>query len=262
MEKGHEDWLIRGCFVEVSWGTDWWQATAKRIKADGGMPNVCKGHILVSYVGGTEEDDEWIAIASGRLRKPQEDFEVEPEAPPAQKDAGVPKKKLKPKIGPGGPGLPGSKGADVRHDVRHDAGSADERDEKKRDSLGKSIVVSDARWLALGDEVVELLRDGPVAEGTILDRIGTRETKRKKKQMALQRLVDGDFIVRQGAGTLGDPHRYFVPDDMYEEGSIVAWVNPNAQLAHRLHLQSQGQTSQAGLAGRMLLQAQAPQQVN
>jgi len=45
---------------------------------------------------------------------------------------------------------------------------------------------------------------------------------------------------------------------------MVAWVNPNAQLAHRLHLQSlsQGQTGQAGLAGRMLLQAQAPQQVN
>ncbi len=108
--------------------------------------------------------------------------------PPAQRDAGLQKKKLKPKMGPVGPGLPGSKGAD--------AASADDREEKKRDSLGKGIVVSDARWLALGDEVVELLRDGPVAEATILDRIGTRETKRKKKQMVLllQRLVHVELL--------------------------------------------------------------------
>ena len=36
-------------------------------------------------------------------------------------------------------------------------------------------------------------------------------------QVAQQRLVEGDFIIRQGAGTLNDPLRYFVPDDLYEE---------------------------------------------
>jgi len=45
----------------------------------GGAVGVGKGHIMVSYVGGTADDDEWIAIASGRLRKPQEDFEVDHE---------------------------------------------------------------------------------------------------------------------------------------------------------------------------------------
>jgi len=62
-----------------------------------------------------------------------------------------------------------------------------------------------------------------VCTHTILIRIGTRETKRKKKQLALQRLVDGDFIIRQGAGTLGDPHRYFVPDDMCELLESASW---------------------------------------
>ena len=29
-----------------------------------------------------------------------------------------------------------------------------------------------------------------------------------------------------------------MPDDVYEEGSILPWVNPNAHLAHRLQLQA------------------------
>ena len=32
---GHEEWLLQGAYVEVNWGSDWWQATAKRIKALG-----------------------------------------------------------------------------------------------------------------------------------------------------------------------------------------------------------------------------------
>jgi len=61
----------------------------------------------------------------------------------------------------------------------------------------------------------------------------------------------------QGAGTLGDPHRYFVPDDTYQEGSLVPWVNPNAHLAHRLHAQSQDAQSRAhssaSPSGRLLM---------
>jgi hypothetical protein len=51
-------------------GSDWWQATAKRIKAAGGAAGAAKGHVLVSYVGGTAEDDEWYAISSRDLREP------------------------------------------------------------------------------------------------------------------------------------------------------------------------------------------------
>lgn len=68
VECGHEDWLRQGWFVEVNWDSDWWQATAKRIKAQGGAIGVAKGHVLVSYVGGTAEDDEWIEIARCVLR--------------------------------------------------------------------------------------------------------------------------------------------------------------------------------------------------
>ena len=50
---------MKGRFVEVRWGDDWWQAKAKRIKT-GKTGNVQKGHVYVSYVGGTADDDEWV----------------------------------------------------------------------------------------------------------------------------------------------------------------------------------------------------------
>ena len=105
------------------------------------------------------------------------------------------KKNSKPKVAGGGAGHSGAKGAE-----------AGAEEGKKWDASGRGgpgVILSDAKWLALGDEVVELLRDGPLAEQSIFEKIGTRETKRKKKQMVLQRLVDGDFVIRQGAGTLG-----------------------------------------------------------
>jgi hypothetical protein len=46
--------------------------------------------------------------------------------------------------------------------------------------------------------------------------------------------VAGDFLVRQGLGTVVDPHRYFVPDDDWEEGSAVPFIHPHAQLHARL----------------------------
>jgi len=39
--QGHEEWLLQGSYVEVNWGSDWWQATAKRIKALGNFVCVC-----------------------------------------------------------------------------------------------------------------------------------------------------------------------------------------------------------------------------
>ena len=61
LDRGHEDWCRKGSDVEVNWGSDWWQASVKRIKASGGVEAAGQGHVLVSYVGGTADDDEWIA---------------------------------------------------------------------------------------------------------------------------------------------------------------------------------------------------------
>jgi len=58
----------------------------------------------------------------------------------------------------------------------------------------------------LGDEIVEALRDGPMGEQRLLDVIGSRDSlshtnskdsQRHKKHLALQRMVRGDFVVRQ-----------------------------------------------------------------
>jgi hypothetical protein len=79
-----EDWLVVGKFVEVNWEEDWWQASIKQIKqkqggamSGGGMrgPPVS---VLVSYVGGDEGEDEWIQVASGRLRPPSDTFHEAP----------------------------------------------------------------------------------------------------------------------------------------------------------------------------------------
>jgi len=80
--NGLEPWLHEGAFVEVEWDKDWWQAVVKKIKlkqggggAMGGpMRGPQQGQVLVSYVGGDENEDEWIPLAGGRLRPPQEDF--------------------------------------------------------------------------------------------------------------------------------------------------------------------------------------------
>ena len=58
----------------------------------------------------------------------------------------------------------------------------------------------------LGDEIVEALRDGPMGEQRLLDLIGStdanshtnsKDSQRHKKLLALQRMVRGDFVVRQ-----------------------------------------------------------------
>lgn len=65
-------WLQVGMNVEVKWGTEWWQAEVKKVKLERGGDRVEK--VLVSYVGGTDEENEWIPFASRRLRPPTEAF--------------------------------------------------------------------------------------------------------------------------------------------------------------------------------------------
>ena len=267
LDRGHEDWCRKGSDVEVNWESDWWQASVKRIKASGGVEAAGQGHVLVSYVGGTAEDDEWIAIESGRLRKPQDDFDEDREAEGDGKAKADPAKNKK----TGSHRAKDAAGEAVGGDDGGGGGGTSNNKRKSGGGFARSSAAQDPKWLLMGDEIVELLADGPLAEQNILERVGCKDTKRKRKLQALQHLVDGDFLVRQGAGTLGDPHRYFVPDEQYEEGSTLPWVNPNAQLAQRLQLQLQqgpgasgpgaaatAMGSKLSLAGRL---GQAPVQV-
>ena len=206
VKKGHEEWLVKGGFVEVRWGDDWWQAKAKRIKT-GKTGNVQKGHVYVSYVGGTADDDEWVSIASGRLRKPQEDFEAEDDANEADDEPSAPGAAA-PAVSPNKPAT-GPKG------------------KAKGVARGAADASLAGRWVSMADDMIETLRDGPLMEITLLDRTAPG-VKRKKKQQTLQRLVDGDFIVCQGTGTVADPVRYFLPDETWPEGSSIPWVHPHA----------------------------------
>jgi hypothetical protein len=179
--------------------------------------------VYVSYVGGSEEDDEWISVASGRLRKPQEDFAEDPSGDSrGPKGGGLPHRgggrgrKAGSVYGGGdGGGMADSEGGVGSYGDRRGGGSHADK------------------WVWLGDEIIEVLKDGPLVESAILDRVGP-SVKRKRKVQALGRLVAGDFLVRQGSGTVVDPHRYFVPDDDWEEGSAVPFIHPHAQLHARL----------------------------
>ena len=51
--------VAKGSSVEVKSEGEWWDATVSKVRDD---------KIKVHYVGGTEEEDEWIALNSGRLR--------------------------------------------------------------------------------------------------------------------------------------------------------------------------------------------------
>lgn len=212
---------------QVRWGDDWWQATAKRIRVRPGPGSLASraaasGQVYVSYVGGSEEDDEWISVASGRLRKPQEDFAEDPSGDSR---------------GPKGGGMPHRGGGRGRK-AGSVYGSGDSGGMVDAESgvggYGDRRAGSHSdKWVWLGDEIIEALKDGPLVESAILDRVGPT-VKRKRKVQALGRLVAGDFLVRQGSGTVVDPHRYFVPDDDWEEGSTVPFIHPHAQLHARL----------------------------
>ena len=54
--------VAKGSSVEVKSEGEWWDATVSKVRDD---------KIKVHYVGGTEEEDEWIALNSGRLRLPK-----------------------------------------------------------------------------------------------------------------------------------------------------------------------------------------------
>jgi hypothetical protein len=65
------EWWEVGNHVEVFSEEDWWQAVI--LKNRGGN-NGEELMIYIAFIGGTEEDNEWLPITSVRVRKPQEDF--------------------------------------------------------------------------------------------------------------------------------------------------------------------------------------------
>ncbi|KAJ1468824.1 hypothetical protein T484DRAFT_1854074 [Baffinella frigidus] len=66
-------WLQVGMNVEVKWETEWWQAKIKKVKLERGGDRVEK--VLVGYIGGTDDENEWIPFAGRRLRPPTEAFD-------------------------------------------------------------------------------------------------------------------------------------------------------------------------------------------
>lgn len=53
--------LVAGDFIEVKWGVDWWHAQVIKVGRTSRT-----GYVWVSYVGGTEDEEEWIAIDNVR----------------------------------------------------------------------------------------------------------------------------------------------------------------------------------------------------
>ena len=82
------DWLKVGGVVEVEWGGEWWEATVRKIAVTAKGKS---GKVEITYVGGEDDEVEWIEISytkllgwvSTRLRE----LEPEPEPVPAAKPA-------------------------------------------------------------------------------------------------------------------------------------------------------------------------------
>eukprot|EP00283_Hemiselmis_rufescens_P019187 CAMPEP_0173445556 /NCGR_PEP_ID=MMETSP1357-20121228/34590_1 /TAXON_ID=77926 /ORGANISM="Hemiselmis rufescens, Strain PCC563" /LENGTH=666 /DNA_ID=CAMNT_0014411749 /DNA_START=105 /DNA_END=2102 /DNA_ORIENTATION=+ len=62
---GKSEWPRAGDAVEVLWDGEWWEAEVKKVKTH---TNLAKRKLWVSYVGGTEEEEEWVPI--GNVREP------------------------------------------------------------------------------------------------------------------------------------------------------------------------------------------------
>mmetsp|Transcript_15915 Transcript_15915/g.53246 ORF Transcript_15915/g.53246 Transcript_15915/m.53246 type:complete len:578 (-) Transcript_15915:224-1957(-) len=65
------EWVYNGCMVEVKWEGDWWHAKVKKMKPPKGGEGLEK--LYVTYVGGTEDEDEWVPIS--KVRAPREDVD-------------------------------------------------------------------------------------------------------------------------------------------------------------------------------------------
>ena len=68
-EKKKNSWRfvpVIGDSVEVKWEGEWWEATVKKVK----MPqDRMRQSVFVSYVGGTEDENEWIPLSRVRVPK-------------------------------------------------------------------------------------------------------------------------------------------------------------------------------------------------
>mmetsp|Transcript_70563 Transcript_70563/g.167398 ORF Transcript_70563/g.167398 Transcript_70563/m.167398 type:complete len:196 (+) Transcript_70563:3-590(+) len=84
-----QEWIDVGTFVEIKWQGDWWHAKVKKVKTERGGEKIDK--IFVAYVGGTDDEMEWVSCIPSKVRAPRED------APPEVD------KKVK-KVGRGGRG--------------------------------------------------------------------------------------------------------------------------------------------------------------
>lgn len=75
-KEKNSSWLLKGKPVEVKWDGDWWQAKIKVVKYIANTDKPDK--VLVSYVGGTTDDDEWVSCSTRggglRLRPPTDAF--------------------------------------------------------------------------------------------------------------------------------------------------------------------------------------------
>ena len=70
--KRLKKWLQVGKHAEVKWNREWWQAKIKEIKSN--RPDAKPESVLVSYVGGSLDDDEWIQVGCKRIRPPTSFF--------------------------------------------------------------------------------------------------------------------------------------------------------------------------------------------
>ena len=51
--RGHRTQVVKGGSVEVESAGEWWEATISKVRDD---------KVKVHYVGGTEDEDEWIQL--------------------------------------------------------------------------------------------------------------------------------------------------------------------------------------------------------
>jgi len=72
-QTSRKEWIKLGKFIEVKWRGEWWQAKIKKIKNEKRRDK--NDQVLVSYVGGSDDEDEWLSFSSRRLRPPTDAFE-------------------------------------------------------------------------------------------------------------------------------------------------------------------------------------------
>ena len=165
---------LQGSRLETFCDGDWWESFVLDVQGD---------RVMIHYVGGDEDEDEWIPKDSTRLRLPQD------ERPPVHRSSGIVEKKLLSK--------PDKAKASSRVDELAESGGSSQR------PVRRSRLLSDDARLALALQEEELRVSRTKVGGNNVARQNSSSSASRKKTPAMYTQPEESNAAQKAIRTVG-----------------------------------------------------------